>query len=1111
MRLKLVGILFVLLGLAIAGLQAQTLGEITGQVSDTTGAMIAGATVTVTNEDTNAVRTVVTNTSGAYGAPSLNPGKYTVKAESAGFQTVVRSGIELQVQQTARIDFDMQVGQVSEVIEVSGGAPLLTTENATVGSVVENRRIVELPLNGRNFLQLVALSPNVSFGFASNGTAQGRQGGQRSDQNIAISGQRSEFNYFTLDGIDNTDVSFNVYIFLPSIDALQEFKVQSGVFPAEFGRATAQINVSTKPGGNNYHGALFEFLRNSNLDAANFGFTSVHPAKDPFKRNQFGFSLGGPVWIPKIFNGKNRLFFMANFEGLRDRKGIRSVGNVPSVAMRGGNFSGISNGIYDPATRARQADGTITAQQFPGNIIPSTRFDTKTQQLLEFYPAPNIPGAGLASNYQNSEGRKIDQDQFTIRIDFVESSSSTWTGRYSYGDELNYTPQTFPLQGTKLQTFPKQVLFSNIRVLSPTTVNEFRFGYSRWINENLNYNAQVRDVVGELGGIPGVAEPIPDIWGIPQMGISGFSGFGDHGFLPFIDRNDTFQFVDSMSMVRGAHSLRFGVEIRKHRFNELGNSFPRGAFNFDGNATQNPASRTGTGAAFADYLLGLVRTSDAALILADTQLRSTPQSYYIDDVWKIRPNITLNLGLRYENTPPYYDENDSIVNALVTSAFDPAQHPTLVRAGEGDFYENVPFRFNPAIKTVRSNDLMGRRLVDRDNNDFAPRLGLAYSPMAKWTLRAGFGAFYVQDSGNTRFDLGRNVAGRRRGEANNDFPDLTLASPFQDLRAGTVSVPYVLANMQDRRTPYVLQYLFNIQRQLTQNMALEIGYMGNQGHKLERIIALNIPKPGPGAVANRRPWPELGTVQEVANTVNSSYNSLAIKLQQRFAQGLTFVTSYTWSKVLDTGSAIRTHGTDPLFPQNNYNWGIDRGLAQFDVKHRFVTSFLWEVPLGRGRRWMDTGGITNAVLGGWQIGSIITAQAGFPFTLVSQQDRANDGQGNYQRPDYNGQEWRIPDGQRGPQLWFNTKAFALPALYAYGNLGRGSLIGPGLFGWDFSLAKDFRTFEGQHLEFRFEAFNFPNHPNFGIPSNSFVSPSFGTITSTATSMRELQFGLKYVF
>jgi hypothetical protein len=1107
---QLTQIAFLALGLAVTG-HAQTLGEITGLVTDSTGAVIPAARVMITNQNTNATRSTTTNEAGAYSVPSLPPGMYSVRSEADGFQSVVRTGIELQVQQIARINFEMQVGQVAEVIEVSGGAPLLTTEDATVGSVIENRRIVELPLNGRNFLQLVALSPNVSYGFASNGTAQGRQGGQRANQNIAISGQRSVYNYYSLDGISNTDVSYNMYIFLPSIDALQEFKVQSGIFPAEFGRATAQINVSTKSGTNNLHGALFEFLRNSALDANNYSFTSVHPPKDPFRRNQYGFTVGGPVMIPKIVDGRNRLFFMVNYEGLRDRKGIRSVGNVPSSAMRGGDFSGIAARIFDPATRERQPDGTLTASPFANNLIPSSRHDKVTQQLLEFYPEPNIPGAGLSQNYQNTEGRIIDLDQFTVRLDFLESDASTWTGRYSFSREVGLDPVTFPEQGTKLQTDPKQLLISNVRTLSPTTVNEFRFGFVQWINKNQNFNANVRDVVGEIGGIPGIAAPFPDIYGIPQISVSGFSGFGDHGFLPFNDENNYFQIIDSMSLIRGKHTIRFGGEVRRDKFDELGNSFPRGAFNFSGFATQNPAATAGSGAAFADYMLGLIRTSDGAMILADTDLRRTSQAYYIDDTWKIHPKVTINLGLRYENTPPYYDKRDSMINALVPSWADPTQHPTLVRAGEGDFYEDVPFFFHSSIRTVRSNDPLGRRLVNWDKNDFAPRFGLAYSPTNRLTVRTGLGVFYAQDSGNTVFDMGRNVAGRRRGEANNDFPDLTFSSPYPDLGAGTFATPYVLANLPDRRTPYVLQWLLNIQRQLTDSTVLEVGYMGNGGHKIERMLALNIPIPGPGPVANRRIWPELGTVQEVGNTVNSVYHSLALKLQRRFARGLTFVSGYTWSKSIDAGSGIRTHSGDPLFPQNNYDLSADRGLSQYDVRHRWVSSFLWELPFGNGHRWLNTGGVANALLGGWQLGSIITVQGGFPFTLTNGQDRANDGQGNYQRPDYNGLEWRLPSGQRGPQSYFNTKAFALPALYTYGNLGRTALVSPGLVGWDFSVAKRFDTFEGHHLEFRFEAFNFANRPNFALPNTVIVSPAFGTINSTATTMREIQFALKYVF
>ncbi len=366
-------------------LRAQTLGEITGVVSDSTGAVIVGAKVTATNTGTNAARTAVTNDAGVYSFPAMQPGAYTLKVEMAGFKSFTETGIQLQVQQTARIDVAMEVGEVTQTIEVTGGGALLTTENATVGTVIENKRIVELPLNGRNFLQLVSLSPNVSFGFQSAGQAGSRQGGTRSTQNISLAGQRAQFNRFTLDGIENTDVNFNTYIILPSIDALQEFKVQTGIFPAEFGRATSQINVSTKSGTNGLHGAVFEFLRNDVLDAKNYAVLPNQHAlpKDPFKWNQYGFTVGGPVWLPKIFNGKDKLFFMTNFEGYKDRKALRGIYTVPTAAMRAGDFSGLPT-IYDPLAPGRTA--------FPNNIIPQGRFHPTSLDLLEFYPAPNVAG-----------------------------------------------------------------------------------------------------------------------------------------------------------------------------------------------------------------------------------------------------------------------------------------------------------------------------------------------------------------------------------------------------------------------------------------------------------------------------------------------------------------------------------------------------------------------------------------------------------------------------------------------------------------------------------------------------------------------------------------------
>src|SRR3989441_2512875 len=369
---------------------AQTQAGISGVIHDPSGAVIPGVTVTVTNPATNFVRSAISNEAGVYNFPSLQPGQYDIKVELPGFRTITQKDVELQVQQSARLDFTLQVGELSQTVEVSGAAALIATENATVGTVIENKRIIEMPVNGRNFLQLASLSPNVSYGFSTAGQEDQRQGGSRASQNIAVAGQRSAFNYFTLDGVDNTDPNFNTYVILPSIDALQEFKVQTGVYPAEFGRGATQINVLTKSGGNQFHGTLFEFLRNDKLDAKNFAFTAARPPKDPFKWNQYGGTFGGPVRIPKLFNGRDRLFFMGNYESFRQRRQVQAIYSVPTAAMQAGDMSAVATPIYDPNTHVRNADGTVTATQFPGNVIPSNRINPISQKLLAFYPAANL-------------------------------------------------------------------------------------------------------------------------------------------------------------------------------------------------------------------------------------------------------------------------------------------------------------------------------------------------------------------------------------------------------------------------------------------------------------------------------------------------------------------------------------------------------------------------------------------------------------------------------------------------------------------------------------------------------------------------------------------------
>lgn len=839
---------------------AQTQGELTGEVADNSGAVMPGVTVVVTNENTNIGRRVTTNDNGIYSAPALQPGMYSIRVEKSGFQSMVRSGIELQVQQVARVDFRMQIGQTSDVINVTGEAALLTTESATTGTVIENRRIVELPLNGRNFLQLVALAPNVTFGFGVAGQQVAMQGGQRSQQSISVAGQRSEFNRFSLDGIENTDQNFNSYVFLPSVDALDEFKVQTGVYPAEFGRATSQINVSTKPGTNSYHGALFEFLRNAKLDARDFRFVSAEQRRNPYVRNQYGYTLGGPVWIPRLFHGRDRLFFMTNYEALRDRRGSFRVSDVPAPAMREGNFAGVTNAtgvvqtVFDPRTRVRQGNTTV-AQPFPGNIIPAARFNGKAVKLLDLYPVPNVPSTGLARNYQVQRVRQQDADQFTGRVDFAENSNSNWFGRWSWGEDFEVQPANFiGSGGTKLDTKVQQVMLSNTRVLKPTIVNEFRFGYNRFYNTNTQENAFGRNVVGEIGGLPGIATPEPVIYGAPSIGITGFSGFGDTSLAPNITRNHTFQWIDNLSISKGRHSIRFGGEFRRDRVNQTGNQFPRGAFSFTGLATQNPAATANSGNGFADFMLGLNRDASGSLGLAVAQLRASRQYYYVDDSWKVTSKLTLSLGLRYEFSPPYIHKHDGLLNVEILDPFDQNRRPTIVRPGSGDFYEGIPFRYPSNVRVARDGRL-GNALVRSDYNDFGPRLGLAFSPTPGWSLRAGVGVFFVQDIGNARYDMSRNLSARRNDISNNDFPNLNLDAPFASLGTLVINTPLILSNNIGRRTPYVTQYLLNIQRELGRRTVLEAGYTGNQGHKLERFRNYNMPLPGPGDVQARRPIP----------------------------------------------------------------------------------------------------------------------------------------------------------------------------------------------------------------------------------------------------------------
>jgi hypothetical protein len=1098
------------IGTLFAGILAmpafsQTFGEITGKVSDASGAAAPGAVVTATNTASNAGRQTVSGEAGDYTFPSLLPGTYNVRVEKSGFKAEETRNVQVSVQQVVRLDFSLVVGQVSESISVEASADQLQAENATVGTVIDNKRIVELPLNGRNYLQLVALTPNATTLSPSAGQAGSRQGGDRANQSISVSGQRIMFDNFTLDGVNNTDPNFNTYVVLPSIDALQEFKVQTGVYPAEFGHNSTQINVSTKPGGNRYHGALFEFLRNDKMDAKPYAFAANPPAKSPFKWNQYGFELDGPVRIPKIFNGCDRLFFMANYESFRQRRNFNGIYTVPTAAMSGGDFSGIANVIYDPNTKA----------PFPNNAIPSNRIDPISKKLLDYYASANIATSKISNNFQRVGNAPLNKDQFISRMDFVESAKSQWSGRYSWGDE-NQSNTGLTLDGTKTITNFEQYMGSNTRTFSPTKVNEVRFGYTRFFNSTGTYLAFNQDVVSAVG-IPGLKPGDPVQWGIPNVTLINYSGIGDSTEGPYANDNNTLQFVDNFSWVHGKHTLRFGGEFRREHYNQVGNQFARGQFTFQPNATQNPATKSG-GDTFADFLLGDLYQSEAAVSIASARFVRNSEAFYIDDTWKISPRLTLALGLRYELTPPFYDTTRNVFSVYIPyedrtpNIADLGRYPQFIREGKcsGDPYQGISIRW-PQIG-VLCDGRLGDALVQTDRNDFAPRIGITYSPDSKWVFRLGGGMFYNQDTGNPRFDMARNIAGRIRVNSDLQNPTLFWSNALSNISGGVanITLPYAFANKYDRRTPYSMEYLFNVQRQLGNNVVLEVGYMGSISRKLEFLRAVNESVPGTvGSAQARSPYPNFGRIQLVDNSANSAYNSLAFKVTKRFSQGFTLLSNYTYSKSQDDSSGIRVQGQDTLFPQNSYCRTCEWALSAFDTRHRFVTSTLYDLPIGKGRKVEVTNPFANAVVGGWQIGGIWTVQSGFPITpTVGGSDRSGTGAG-YDRPNAVGNPY-LSDPV--PAHWWNVAAFAPNAPGTFGNAGRNALIGPRFFTLDFSAHKEFHIAKENHLlQFRFEAFNVLNHPVWGTPNANVLSSGFGTITGTAVSMRQVQLALKYSF
>ncbi len=1147
--------LVLLISLSMYG---QTLGEISGTVTDSTGAVVPAAAMTITNTSTNVVRNAATNDAGIYVVPGLVPGPYSVRVEKAGFRPMART-LELQVQQNARIDFALQVGQVSEAIEVSASGMLLATENATVGTVIEERRIMELPLNGRSFFSLVALSPNVTYGFTAAAQASGRLGGSRGGLTIATSGSRSTWQNYPLDGVTNTDVDFNTYIMQPSVDALQEFKVQTGVYPAEFGREAGQVNVSTKPGTNEYHGTMSEFLRNDKLDARDYDFnsslrsaTNPSPGKQPYRQNQYGFTLGGPIWIPKVFNGKNKLFFMSNYEGYNSRRTTTNYSGVLTADMRKGDFSSITPGgftLSDATTRSGTLPN-VTQTLFPGNKIPESRLSAGSKLLVGRYmPLPNNTTTDSKSlpyrNYQWSLSNPVDRYTFTTRIDFNEKSSSQWFGRYTNNDESSFavTPGPSLVDGNVLYTRATQWVVSNVRTLSPSMVNEARFGFSHLYN-NITQQLAGKENVNDALGTPFKVTD-PNSFGIPNIGLSqNLSGFGNPTSSPFQIDDKYLQWVDNFSYIRGKHSFRFGGEYRYNQFPQVGNEFPRGQFYFDNRFSNLISGNTQAGGyTGADFMMGWTYNAIAAVSLVQADFRSSEWGMYIDDSWKVTPKMTVSLGLRWEVAQPMWDKlgrepNVQLKQALpnVANVQDPNLHPVYVRTGTGDFYEGINFRYTSyyntpglakpvgnvyPIQTVRDGR-MGKRLINTNYHDFAPRVGIAYSPSDKWSVRAGAGIFYSQESKNSIFDFSRGMGGRTGNVAQTSYGAPTFSyTNFLDMSTLPVTLPVGLTWGGNQHLPdsSTLTFVFNLQRTLGKATTAEMGYSGGLHRHLQYLTNMNqgiLDAKLPGV--QRIPYPEWGLsgIQWIDADGMGSYHGLSGKLTQRFGSNLSTLLSYTWSHALDNMSNIRGPSND--FSPQDAKCAVkcEKGDSAFNVPQRFVASILYTLPFGKGQKFLNKGGVVNQVVGNWQLSTISTLQSGSPVNVGTWDSGGTNFITNATRLNcIVGVNPVLPNpSQKG---WYNPAAFANTVSGTFGTCGRNTLRGPWRGTQDVSVIKRFPIREAKEVEFRTEMFNAPNHVILGTPgagwgngSSPTPSATFGTITG-AGNMRQIQFALKFNF
>jgi hypothetical protein len=995
---------------------------------------------------------------GEFTVSSLPPGPYRIDVEQTGYKKYSRLAT-LQVNQELRLDISLEVGRISEELVVTAPETALRKDSSVVGTVVENRFITGLPLDGRNFLELSLLVPGASP------AAQGSASSVRGDFALNVNGAREDSNSFLLDGVYNFDPKLNSVGVNPPVDAIREFELLTSTYDSAFGRnGGAQVNVVLKSGSNSLHGVGYEFFRNGALDARNV-FAPAGEQAPKYQRNQFGFALGGPVV-------KNRTFFFADYEGSRVREGITRVTNVPTLAERIGDFS--QSLFHKPIN-------PFTQQPFSGNKIPDPFINPIGKAIAALYPAPNrnVPFA----NFVSSPVLRDRDDHFDVRVDHALNKSSELAARYSFADQDLFEPFTganFPAVpgfGDNVPRRAQNFMLSETHIFSPALVNEARFAFSR-VAAAVTQEGRGTSINKQVG-LPELSKNSRD-FGLSFTTISGFSSLGDEYNNPQQSATNMFQVLDGASYASGKHLLKFGFDFRSVRQNAFRDVQSRGFLTF---SSQVPI----TGNALADLLLGLPAVTGGARLDNAQHLRTESYGFYANDSFRIRPNLTISAGLRYEYNSPPVDAFDR------ANLYDPATG-SLVPVGT----KGIP-----------------RSGYSADRNNWAPRVGLAWTVGSKGNtvLRAGYGVYYDQSS----------LAPSEGLYFNSPFFDfnlyfslpglpLTLNNPFPSFFP--VPLPHSAFGFQrDLRTPYLQQWNAGVQQQLGKSRILEIAYVGSKGSKLITARDINQPKASP-ASPNLRPNPQFDDITFEESSANSNYNSLQVRFQQRLDFGLSVLSSYTWSKSIDNASNFFSSTGDPNFPQNSLNTAAERGRSNFDVRQRFSLSYGYDFPCGKSRTFIANSGFLSTLLAGWQTFGILSLQSGRPFTvaILSDIDNSNTGRstlgfGANDRPNVVGSaELSHP----APDRWFNTSAFAFPAFGSFGNAGRNILDGPGFANFNMSILKTTKLKEGLNLQLRAEAFNLFNHPNFDLPDNFVGSPTFGRIMS-AGSPRHIQFGVKLLF